>query len=76
MVDESLLSAALEISQQRAELMRKMRAAILANDLRTALRIACRLVGISDKEVAPHLELLPARITTELRLASRDAGTI
>jgi hypothetical protein len=26
--------------------------------------------------VAPHLELLPARITTELRLASRDAGTI
>ena len=76
MVDESLLSAALEISQQRAELMRKMRAAILANDLQTALRIACRLVGISDKEVAPHLELLPARITTELRLASRDAGTI
>lgn len=76
MVDESLLSAALEISQQRAELMRKMRAAILINDLRTALRIACRLVGVSEKEVAPHIELLPARITTELRLASRDAGTI
>ena len=76
MVDESLLSAALEISQQRAELMRKIRAAILSNDLQTALQIACRLVGISEKEVAPHLELLPARITTELRLASRDAGTI
>jgi len=76
MVDESLLSTALEISQKRAELMRKMQAAILANDLRSALQIACHLVGISEKEVAPHLELLQARITTELRLVSEDTGTI
>ena len=76
MVDESLLSAALEISQKRAELMRQMRAAIQTNDLRSALQIACRLVGISEKDVAPHLDLLPARITTELRLVSKDACTI
>ena len=62
MADERLLATALEISQKRAEMMRKMRAAILTNDLHSALQTACQLVGLSENEAAPHLELLAARL--------------
>ena len=78
MVDESLLSVALEISQQRAELLRNMRGAILTNDLRSALQHACQLVGISEKEAELRLDLLslPASMASELRLVPDDACTI
>ncbi len=45
---EGLIDAALEIANKRVELQREMKAAIIQQDVRKSIQIACQLVGVTE----------------------------
>lgn len=74
MVD-GLICVALEIAEKNAAIKRKMKQAILNDDLSTTVKCAAILVGMNEAETAPHLQVIPL-ITKRLSLVSPKASTI
>ena len=55
---QGVVDAALRIAEARAQKKRRMKEAILADDIETTLAIACELVGFSGQDVAERVKRL------------------
>lgn len=55
---QGVIDAAMRIAESRAKKQMRMREAILANDIETALSMACELAGFSQPDVAKRVARL------------------
>jgi len=55
---QGVIDATLRVAEARAQKRRRMREAILADDVKTTLSMACELAGFSERDVAKRVERL------------------